>query len=215
MEKFDIPFYPNSKDDFHCVQSCLKSVLKVYFPNKSFSFSYLDEATAHKRNKLTWDFATLLFLLKKGFDIVYISNFDYKKFSEKGEKYLRHLWRNDVYQFQKEYSNLKQEQNFAVKLSKEKRINYLKRSAKLSDLRIFFQKEYFILVAVNPFVFDGEDEYGSHMVLITNITKNFIYFHDPGLPPKPNRKTSIEKFWKAASYPDNNSVDLIAVRLKK
>ena len=215
MKKLYISFYPNSKDDFHCVQACLKSVLKIYFPEKSFSFKYLDKVTAHKRNKLTWDFAVLLFLLKMGFDIVYISNFDYKKFAKQGEKYLQFLWRDDIYQYQKKYSDLKQEQRLATKLAKNKKISFSKRPARFSDLKRLFKNEYLAVVAINPFVLDGENEYGSHLVLITNITKNFIYFHDPGNPPIANRKTSIKRFWKAARYPDNNSVDLIAVKYSK
>ena len=215
MKKLNISFYPNTKDGFHCVQACLKSVLKFYFPRKDFSFKYLGKVTAHRRNKLTWDFAMLLFLLKKGFDIIYVTKFNYKKFAKQGEKYLQSLWRDDVYQYQKKYSDLKEERKFATSLAKSKRIKYYQRAAKLSDFRNLFKGEYLIMASINPFVLDGEDEYGSHLVLITNITKNFIYFHDPGNPPIPNRKASIKKFWKAASYPNNNSVDLIAVRYKK
>lgn len=154
----------------------------------------------------------LLFLLKMGFDIVYITKFDYKKFVSQGDKYLRFFWRDDVYQYQKKYSDLKQERRLATKLVKNKKVSFSKRSARFSDLKRLFKHKYLVMVAINPFVIDGEDEYGSHMVLVTNITKNFIYFHDPGNPPRPNRKAGIKKFWQAAGYPDNNSVDLIAVK---
>ncbi len=210
-----ISFYPNSKDDFHCVQACLKSVLKFYFPKRRFSFQYLDKMTAHRKNKFTWDFATLVFLLRIGFEIVYITKFDYKKFAKRGEKYLQSLWRDDVYQYQKKYSDLKQEQKLAAKLANNKKVSFFKRSARFSDLKRLFKNKYLLMVAINPFVLDGENEYGSHMVLIINITKNFIYFHDPGNPPIPNRKTSIKKFWLSASYPNKSSVDLIAVKYGK
>lgn len=215
MKLAKVPFYKNSKDDFHCVQACLKSVLKICFPNKNFSFNYLDKVTMHKRNKLTWDFAMLLFLLKMGFDVVYITKFDYKKFARQGDKYLRFFWRDDVYQYQKKYSDLKQERSLATKLVKNKKVSFSKRPARFSDLKRLFKNKYLVMVSINPFVLDGEDEYGSHMVLVTNITKKFIYFHDPGNPPRPNRKASIRKFWKAASYPDDSSVDLIAVKYGK
>ena len=210
-----IPFYSNTKDGLHCVQACLKSVLKFYFPNKNYSFQYLDKVTAHKKGMYTWDYAMLLFLTRKGFDIVYIVDHNLKEFSKKGERYLESIWTDEVFQDQKKYSNFKQEQRLVALLVKNRKINISERSAKFSDFTSLFKKDYILMVAANSLSLGDIKGYSPHMVLVTNITKNFIYFHDPGNPPFPNRKTSIKKFWQAASYPDNSSVDLIAVRYRK
>lgn len=208
----NIPFYKNAKDGSHCVQACLKSILKFYFPDKNYSFRYLDKQTNHQNNTVTWDSAMLLFLSKLNFEIIYITNFDYQKFAEKGEKYLESFWTDEVYQYQKQYSNFEKEQKLAKKLIKNKDIRILKRSAKLSDLKTLFSKGYLIMIPINPFILENKKWFGNHMVLITGITKQFIYFHDSGLPPYKNRKTTLEKFWKAASNNNSRSVDLIAVK---
>ena len=208
----NIPFYSNTKDDSHCVQACSKSILKFYFPDKNFSFKYLDKQTNHQNNTATWDSAMLLFLSKLNFKIIYITKFDYQKFAKNGENYLQSLWTDEIYQFQKLYSNFEKERKLAKKLIKNKSIKILKRSAKISDLKTLFNKSYLIMVPINPLVLENKKGFYNHMVLITNITKHFVYFHDPGLPPYKNRKITLKKFWQAAGYPNSKSVDLIAVK---
>ncbi|MEW5805384.1 MAG: peptidase C39 family protein [Patescibacteria group bacterium] len=210
--QLSIPFYSNTKDGLHCFQACLKSILKYYFPSKSYSFGHLDKVTAHKKGKYTWDFAALLFLADLGFEVIYITPFDLKEFSLKGEKFLKSVWTDEVYQDQKKYSDFKQEQKLAKKLIKDKGISIKRRSTRISDIRKLFSRGFLLMVPVNSLVFEGIKGYYPHIVLINGITKYFIYFHDSGNPPHPNCKASIKKFWRAASYPDNSSVDLIAVR---
>lgn len=102
-DMIDIPFYPNLKDDTHCVQACLKSVLKFYFPKRNYSFRYLDRVTAHKRGKWTWDSAALMFLAQIGFEVIEIADFNTRKFAQKGEDFLRSVWPRDVFETQKNF----------------------------------------------------------------------------------------------------------------
>lgn len=197
------------------MQAVLRSLLKYHFPNKNFTFAYLDKATAHKKGKFTWDNAMLLFLSSLGFEIRYIVDFDYAAFARRGEKYLQGYWTDEVYQVQKRYSDFKSEQKFASRAIKNKNIFYEKRGAGLSDLRILFQKGYFLMVPINALVVEGEEGYASHIVLVTHITKNIVTYHDPGLPPHANRKVSIKRFLRAMRYPSKESASLIAVRMKK
>ena len=211
-QRLDIPFYKNTKDDLRCVQAALRSVLKYILPSKNYSFSYLDLVTAHKKDKWTWDGAMLLFLARLGFDVVYITKFDYKKFAHSGEKYLRSLWTDEIYKTQKQHSDFVQEQKFAKLLIKNRKIHLLHRQAIWNDVRRLWSERYLLMISVNACILDSLRGYSSHMVTITGITKQFVYFHDPGNPPIPNRKVSVKKFWKAASYPNGTSADIIALR---
>ena len=213
MEK--IPFYKNTKDNTHCFQACLKSILKFYFPQKNYSFSYLDKVTAHKKGKWTWASAGLIFLAKTGLKVINIENFSYKKFAKLGEKYLKDIWPDEIFQTQKKFSNIKKEQIFAKKLLKEKKIQLEERYATLKDIRNLFKKKYILLCNINPYILKNKKGYSSHSVLITDITKNTIRFHDPGLPPFKNRKVSLKKFLKAMRYPSKESASIIAVKKAK
>lgn len=209
----DIPFYENTKDNLHCTQACLKSILKFHFSDKEYGFTYLDRMTGHEKDKWTWDMGMLLFLIKLGFKIIYIIDFDYNKFAKLGDKYLRALWTDEVYQIQKSYSDFRKEQERAKKLIKKiKHIKFINRSAMLSDLRSLIKAGNLIMTPINPNVLRRESGYLSHLVLVTKIKGDKITFHDPGLPPHKNRQEPIKLLFKAMCYPTKSSASLIAVK---
>lgn len=209
-----IPFYSNLKDDTHCFQACLKMVLKFFFPNRKYSFKYLDKVTFHKKNKWTWNNASLLFLSKIGFSVINIENFDYKQFFKFGEKYLKMIWTKEVFDVQKKYSDFNQEKKLAGKLIKDKSIKHYRRWATFKDLENLFKKQYLLMVPINPFILEKKSGYASHLILITDIKKKYIIFHDPGLPPLINKKVSKKIFLKAMTYPYKESAALIAIKIK-
>jgi len=211
-DKSNIPFFPNTPDDTHCFQACLKSILKFYFPKKEYSFSYLDRVTAHKKGKWTWDTAGLLFLQKKGFSVTSIADFSYKKFIKNGEKYLKEIWTEEIFYTQKKFSDLKNEQYLAKKLSDSKDIKLIERPATISDIKKLFNNGWIVMPSINPFVINNKKDYANHIIIITNLNDKMITFHDSGLPPLPNRKIPLTKFLKAFYYPDKESGSLIAIK---
>lgn len=213
----NIPFYANQKDDRHCFQSCLKMILKYYFPQNNYSFNYLDKVTAHKKYKWTWDTAGMLFLSEMKLGVILIDIFDYNKFAKIGEKYLMAIWPKEIFIAQKQFSDFRQEQKLAKKIIKyinDKKIKYLRRYVTFNDLLVLSQKGYLIIVTINPLVVLKKRGYGSHSVLITNVDKKNITFHDPGLPPFKNKKVPKRLFMKALGYPHKESAALIAITLK-
>ncbi len=210
-----IPFYKNLKDNSHCFQSCLKMLLKYYFPKKQYSFSYLDKKTSHKKNKWTWNSAPLLFLEKLGFTTINIENFDYKQFAQFGDEYLKMLFTEEIFKEQKKYSDLKKERLLAKKLIKNKKINLQRRYAQFNELAKLFKKKYLLLVPINAMVLDKKNGYSSHIVLITDINKKQIIFHDPGLPPYKNRIVTTQSFKKAMQYPYKEAASIIAIKYIK
>ncbi|MBI3671376.1 hypothetical protein HY249_01115 [Candidatus Azambacteria bacterium] len=208
----DIPFYSNLKDDTHCFQACLKMLLKHYFPNENSSFKYLDKVTFHKKNKWTWNSGALLFLSNMGFSVINIENFDYKQFVEFGEKYLRMIWTDEVFDTQKQYSDFKQERKLAKKLIKNKSIKLKRRWTNMGEVEDLFKKHYLIMISVNPYILKKMNGYAYHLVVITDIDKKYITFHDPGLPSLKNKKVLKTLFLKAMQYPYKESAALIAVK---
>lgn len=213
--KKNIPFYSNLKTDTHCFQACLKMVLKHCFPDKDYSFEYLDKVTFHKKDKWTWDSGALLFLSKLGFDVVRIVNFDYKQFVEFGEEYLRMIWNDEVFNTQKQYSDFDQERKLAQDLLKNGSIKLERRWTNLKEVEDLFQKDFLVMTSINPYILDNEEGYSSHLVVITGFNEDSITFHDPGLPPQKNRTVSKKTFEKAMQYPHKESADLFAVKHPK
>ena len=156
--------------------------------------------------------ALMVFLGELGFDVIYISDFDFTKFAKGGTEYLRNIWSDEVFSAQQRYSDFKTEQKRTKILLRAKHVVLQKRVAQIRDIRTFFSDGYIMLCHVNPCVLDGKSGYAGHTVVITNVTKHFITFHDPGLPPQENRRASVKKFMQAMNYPTKNDATLTVVR---
>lgn len=212
MEMRQIPFFQNTRDNLHCFQAALKSLLKFYFPEKNYSFRYLDRVTGHRKGKGTWVSAAALFLSEKNMEVRIIGNFDYKKFAKHGTQYLESYWTDEVYQFQRVYSDFERERKLAKKLVKNRKVILEIRYATLRDIKTLYKNGYILFVPINPWVLERRKGYSSHMVVVTEIKKDTIVFHDPGLPPQKNKETPLKLFLKAMYYPTKESASLIAVR---
>lgn len=158
----------------------------------------------------------LMFLSRIGFEIIDIGgDLDYGKFAKQGEKYLRAIWTKEVFETQKKFSDIGNEQKLAAMLIEEKDIKLENRPATLRDIRELFSKGYILLCGINPYVLERRKGYSSHEVLVTDMKKHTIRFHDPGLPPTKNRKTSIKLFLRAMRYPTREGASFIAVKPTK
>lgn len=209
-----IPFYKNLKDDSHCFQACLKMLLKYTFPLENYSYAKLDILTSHKPSQWTWNTAGLLFLKKKGFELVNIENFDYKQFARFGEEYLRMIWTDEIFETQKKFSDFQKERVLAKKFIHQKTIKHIRRPTTFSETEKYFRMGYVTLVTLNPLVLEGKKGYGSHIVILTDIDRQTVTFHDPGLPPYAGRRVSRKLFQKALYSPYKEIASLIAVRHK-
>lgn len=211
----DIPFYPNLKDNLHCLQACLKMVLKYYFPKKNYSYLELDKISRHVKGKWTWQGSSLLELSKLGFEVVNIENLDYCKFAEGGEHHLKTIWTPEVFNLQKKFSDLKQEKSIASKLARNKNIKLINRQVRLGDIENYFSKDYIVLASVNPCVFQKQNCYASHLVVVVNINSKIVTFHDPGLPPQENRTVPRKIFEKAMIPPWKEDTNVIALKFER
>ena len=110
-----IPFYPNTKDNTHCYQAALKSVLGYFLPSKKYTFRELDKFTAKRKGKWTWSTQALINFHKMGFDVKEKSTFDYEKFVKGGGKYLIDKYGKEVGKSQIKNSDIGQEKRLAKK----------------------------------------------------------------------------------------------------
>jgi hypothetical protein len=210
--KQNIPFF-ESCDENHCFQACLKMVLAYWLPNREFSFEELDKLSGHKAGKWTWQGKTILYLIENDFEVVNIENLDYQALAEKGEKYLTSIWTKEVFNIQKKYSDLAFEQQVAQKLIKNKKIILKQNEAEIEDIFDLFNKNYTILVSVNPYTIRNEDGYASHMVVITSLDEKNIIIHDPGPPGFLNKKINRNVFEKAMTKPAKEDTNILAIKL--
>lgn len=188
-------FYPNKSDDLHCSQAVIRMILKHFLPEKKFSWDEIDKLTGFKKGLWTWDLKSSIELAKMGFNVYDKALFDYERFSKEKGQYLIERYGKEVGEAQIKNSDI---------LSETKRIReYLKlvktdnTIATLRDIKRLLKDGYLVVCNVNSRVLANKKGYVGHFVLVFDVGDNKILLHDPGLPPKPNRKVPVSIFQKA------------------
>lgn len=207
-----VPFYSNSKDGTHCYQAALKMVLEYFTPKEKYNWKKLDEFTAKKKGKWTWPTQALLNFKKLGFDAKKQSTFDYVKFIKQSGRYLIEKSGEKIGSVQIKNSDIKQE----VKRAKEY-VSLFGNEMKLptlQDLKKRLKEGYLLIINVNYYPLYNKKGFSGHFVVVFKIDDRYVYLHDPGLPPKQNVRISLRNFINAWDYPDKDSRNYQAFKLK-
>lgn len=209
----NVPFYPNTPDNLHCYQAALKMILKYFLPKKNFSWRQLEKMTAMKKSKWTWATQSLINLHEMGFDIKDIDAFDIERFVKIGKDYLLEKYGQKVANAQEKMSDLDQERRLYKEYQK---LNiHEERLPDLKDIFDLIGKHYLVGSNINTYKLDNLEGYSAHSVVIFGYDENYLYMHDPGLPPRKNREVNFKQFNKAWEYPNKEARNLIGFKLSK
>lgn len=191
-----VPFYPNLKDDVHCVQAVLRMVLAA--EGRTVSMRELDRLTHRHSNQWTWPAAAALAMNRLGFESSLISgigDMDFHAFAKQGQVYLRKLWTPDTLAAEAAHTSIERQRILAKVLVEEG--DWIDRPATTKDLRRFFREGYYVVLRVNARALNGKEGFFGHWVLVTDIHKNGLTVHDPGLPGRPYRRISWSLLYRA------------------
>ncbi len=206
-----VPFVPNSEDDLHCFQASYLSIAKYYIPDFGMSWDDWCSVTGYEEGKGTWASAGLLWFKNQGFSVRHISLFDYERFIELGADYLVELVGEEVGNWQIKHTNLPLEIERAKQLLKNSLVE--KSEPSLDDIRRYISDGWLVRVLVNSRTLNGKEGYVGHSVVVTDIDDLNVVFHDPGLPPIPNRQVSCELFEKSWAYPSKSNKEMDAIKI--
>lgn len=207
----DVPLFENSAEDVHCAQVALHMVLKYHFPDRAYTLAYLDAVTHHFSGGWTWDTPMLNFLIGAGFEIVVWSAFDYLRFAQEGEVYLREIWSDEELSIQKLNADLTFERQLALDFwsHKKPQLVWNKCIARVVDVKQLFDAGYLVVASVNPYILDGDDGEAGHWIIITGYNETHVAFNDSDTPPEKDRVESWSRFAHARAPLSS----LFAVRL--
>ncbi len=210
MTRSSLPFYENTKDDTHCYQAVLRMALKHFEPEVDWTLSALDLLSAKRPGKYTWATASVIALLKKGYDVKGASLFDSERFVELGEKYLIEFYGVDDGNVQIQNCNVAQE----IRLTRQ--LNRLVppevREPDLQEVQKLLDDGYVVITNVNSRALNGLDGYVGHFVVVLKVGDDGVEVHDPGLPPQANRVVPKDVFDTAWAGRNKRSRNTLAVR---
>jgi hypothetical protein len=207
----NVPFVANTSDDLHCLQAAYMSILKYFEPEIEMPWDEWCELTGFEKDKGTWASASLLWFKSQGFDVIHMSLFDYEDFVKNGGNYLLRLTGEEVGNWQIAHTNMPIEIERAKKLLAEGIIQ--KREPQIEDIKELLTDGYLVRVLVNSNKLNQKPGYFAHAVTIIGFNDNEVIFHDPGLPPIPERHLNWPDFEAAWADPNNESKELDAIRL--
>ena len=196
------------------MQACMQMILNYFYPKKKFSIKKLSELLRIKNKKMyCFPEMTVAVLSDLGINAKYYTTSDDIKWYKEGKKYLLENYPKQVAEDIWKMSNLKISKPFFKKVLKEKR--YIHKKLSFEDIKKFFKKGYLISPVININVFEKRKGYSGHAILITDINKKFVTFHDPGLPPIPNSKISKQNFIRAWQSPGTDNTIIVVFGKKK
>lgn len=202
----EIPFFSNLPDDVHCMQACMKMILKYYFPKRDFSFEQLDELIGLGKRKL-WSTPVQAAVVfdNLGLNVKCYAARDFEDYLREGAEYIKKNYQD--WKTILEHIDLNLDLDFTKEALKR---GILENEELQFDLiESFFKKGGLIMLVINRNVLKDKKGYDGHFVLITDIGRDYVEFHDPGLPPKPKRRESKCKFIQSWYDPDTDRSALV------
>lgn len=206
-----VPFYANLPDDLHCYQASLRMVLNYFLPKKKFTWKQLDRMTGQKKGLWTWATRGVLALQNMGFDIIDIEEFDYGKLARSAPAYLKELYGEEVGTEQIRHSDIPTVEKDAEEFVRRIPVDY--RLPDFSDVNRLLDRGYLIGCLVNAKKLNGQTGYVGHFVVVFRCTDQTVFLHDPGLPPRKNRRVTRNVFLKAWAFPNEKAKNILAFRL--
>lgn len=194
------PFYANRDDNKSCSLACLMMALE-HITGKRYSWSELENLSGFEDGKAAWTIQAWQALASQGIDINMSENFDYQKYFDQGEEYLKGFFTTEELEWQLKNSNL-----LSIKpliLSFLQSVSYNQVIPDLKTIDSLLKSGYLVTVQLNSNILNDTPGYTAHMILVFDKEGDDYIAHDPGLPPKASRRIAGDKLFLAMGGKEN------------
>lgn len=206
-----VPFYPNHDDDMHCMVAVYRSVIQ-FFTRKRLTWEQADELVGYQSGRAAWSLRALTTLAAMGFDIRTVENFDYRAYAARGEAYLKEFYPPQELEWQFAHSNILEIKPLIPQFLKT--VQWEQRRPSLKDIDNMLAEGRLVSVTLNSCVLNNVPGYACHAVLILDVEDDTYTIHDPGLPPRPERRVTRQKLWLAMGS-ENNTAEVTGFKLAR
>ncbi len=188
-----IPYVPNTGNS--CALSCYTMAAKYFFPETTFE--ELSKVTRHVHGYVIWEMPFWNWIMNRGVSVTPYSTIDYALWADQGLDGLKSMVSAEEFKYYTEnthdlnsYTDDIRE-NLAHQLFK-----IITRKPTWEDLEKEFTEGAVCNIVLNSRALDRVEGFVLHQIVILDIRKDEIEFHDPraNSAPRPNRVESIEHF---------------------
>jgi hypothetical protein len=185
------PTFCRNPDNVHCLQACVKMILETAVVSGYEEFDALDRLTGKRNGLWTWPACTLVEMKNLGFEVRYVTDFDYDRFSREGESYLYEWYSPSEAKSQVQHSDVPYEQGMAATL-----VEHITMSsgADFNTASELLSEGFLLIANVNWKALYDRIGYTGHYVLVYRIDDGSVTYHDPGKPARPSHTKSFLEF---------------------
>lgn len=195
------PFVANSDDDMHCVNAVFRMVLRRY-TSTDMSWEEIDAATKSVPGRGTWTICGDILLATRGIHVSNIEPVDYEELYKEGEPYLRKVFGKETANYYLERSNIKSVLPDIPEFLR--RVHHETRRIQTAEIISILTEGACIGATINSSILNKKPGFALHYILLYDFDGTHFLLHDPGLPPMPSRKITVQEFESSFVYPGGN-----------
>ena len=191
----NIPYVSNPGKG--CALACYTMTAKYFFPE--MTFEQIAKISNWKPGYVIWAFKFWLWIMNKGIKITDYDLIDLQKWTNDGiEGLKKSITETEFNYFLNNTKNLESYSIDIQKVLNHPNFIYHRNQPVFEYLESAFQKGAVCEVVLNSNILDGRNGFSMHRIVILDITKDDVIFHDPRkIIPRPEKKESKELFKKA------------------
>lgn len=172
------PYYANRPPTNNSCSLAVDRSILENITGRSYSWSELEEMSGYSNKKSAWTIKAWTELARQGFDIAMIEVFDYARYAQEGETYLKELFNAEKLQWQLENSNILDIRPLIPEFLKT--VKYNCKSPLLDDIDNLLNEGYLVKVTLNSCILNKTPGFIDHAILIYDRVDDEYITHDPG-----------------------------------
>jgi hypothetical protein len=210
---YKVPFVTNMRDNTYCVPASFAMILGYFEPEHGHTVGELARHWGKPKGGGAWASLGNIWLVKRGYDVIYLTLADWPRFVREGYDYLVSTFGREVADWEQKNGNIELEQKRGARALEV--VDMQRREPGVGDIVEFLKEGYLVRCLVNQQPLLGRTGYVGHSIVVKGYSRGKLIIHDPGPPARPNWHISKEDFVKAWASPNATAKELVAIRRKK
>lgn len=189
-----VPYVGSPKNA--CALACYTMVAKYFFPEATFN--QIAKISDWRKGYVVWAFKFWLWIMNKGIKVTDYDKLSLKAWAKEGLKGLKRTVPEKEFNYYLKNSYDLEGLTADIPLVvNHPNFTHKRQNPTVADLNKAVKEQKICEVVLDSHTLDNIDGFSLHRVVVLDINKDTVTFHDPRLKPRPYRKEDISHFKKA------------------